>query len=146
MSKPNPKTHQPRRSSRPSLRPNRFGDEHAIRKKSTQSKPKPKKPTRSKPKTQKSRLNFFGSNSSDDDSVRIVLEDRDPKYTPKPATEPRSRRHKSIGPRVNIGSRDLNAFQLANMRAKLKKQRDVLDKNVDELTNQFDGLQPPGFN
>ena len=168
MLKTNPKTDQPRRSSRRSIGPNRYKDEDAIRKKSTRSKPKRKpkaklspiakrerkskaksttaKRSRANSEPTRTRLRFNSSNDSDDNTVRIVLKDRDPKYTPKPATEPRSRRHKSIGPRVNIGSRDLNAFQLANMRAKLKKQRDVLDKNVDELTNQFDGLQPPGFN
>ena len=167
MPKTNPKTDQPRRSSRRSIGPNRYKDEDAIRKKSTRSKPKRKpkaklspiakrerkskaksttaKRSRANSEPTRTRLRFNSSNDSDDNTVRIVLEDRDPKYTPKPATEPRSRRHKSIGPRVTVGQRGQNQFQLANIRARQKRQAYHTMVKMGELADKFNKLQTPGF-
>ena len=158
MPKPKLTTAQPRRSSRTSGPPNRYRDEpkDAIRKKSTRSKPKPRKLTPSKPKRkskpktekitrEKSKLNFFGSNSSDDDSVRIVLHDIDPEYTPLLQERPTNRQHQRIGQRVTIPSNKLNPFQLANMRAIQKRQANNIMGEMAELAKKFNNLQTPGF-
>ena len=170
-----PKTDQPRRSSRISVGPNRYKDEDAIRKKSTRSKPKTKSKPKRKPKAKSSpiakreikskaksttakrscakseptrtRLRFNDSNNSDDNDVRIVLDDKPYKYTPKPLEGTTNRQYQSVGQRVQVDPKNLklNPFQLANMRATKNKQQHVVTNKIDDLAIKFYGLQPPGF-
>ena len=146
---------QPRRSLRTSLPPMRYEDTYKIiRKNSTRSKvkklskTKTKTKTKTKPKSQKNKLkklNFFGSNSSDDSSVKLVLADRPPQYTHKPLEGPINRKYKSIGQRLTVGSRNLNTFQLANMRSRQKKEYDVIIREMNALADEFSYLKTPGF-
>lgn len=159
---------QPRRSARTPSLPRRYEDDSIPKKKSRTNnktiskrklkitskvkpikpiKAKPTKSTRSKPKPkiQKSTLNFFGTNSSDGRNISVVLNDRDPEYIHKPLEGPTNREYQRIGQRLTIPSNKLNHFQLASIRARKRKESDVIIREMDELADSFSYLKTPGF-